>query len=78
MSMAKAVQKELEIWIAAKRALKVARRLMPEQPENTASKVRLQQSIATEKEAAVALRAALRTHGYSDSDLQAQLRRSIR
>jgi hypothetical protein len=64
------IAREVESWIVARRAVKVAESLLRDDPDNAVLKERLEQATAQAKDSGSVLRAALRAHGYSLEDLQ--------
>ena len=65
-----AIAREVEGWIASRRAVKVAENLLRDDPDNRSLQERLKQATAQAKDSAAVLRAALAAHGYSLEDLQ--------
>lgn len=75
-SLPEPVVRQLEIWIATRRSVKVAQNLSSDDPDNPLLQERLRQAILFEQEAGLMLRTSLRSHGCSPQALQQELRRT--
>lgn len=67
------IGKEIQTWVAAKHAVKVAQNILRDDPDNPALQQKLEQTRAAADEAGFALRMAMRAHGLSPEDLQREL-----
>lgn len=70
------IGKELQTWVAAKQAVRVAQNILRDDPEDPVLVSKLKQRQAVADEAGIALRMAMKAHGLSPQDLQRELQRA--